>query len=262
MGEWTGGNMPECPAISELKQSLKMAVPHIWIGRTTDTDGSRHQAGLAIDVMLHSKSPDQKQVADGIIDALVDEHAQMGWFDLIYTDWNGGRPSYFHIPGLPPFGGPNGMLKKNPAGVALGHQHENHFHVDWWPGGHPTAWPATAKNTGFKTALIIDIHANTQPSAAQDLFSPRELFGWWVVTTSRGTWRYRFNPEGTVDWAEPETPRKIESTGTWRMDGTTLKLTWSASVEPWDTPFSPPNQAKGVVNRTAGETFPLAAKKA
>src|SRR5262245_45869609 len=102
MGEWSGGPMPECPAIKETREAIKMAAPHIWIGRTTDTDGSRHEAGLAIDVMLHSKSPAQKAVADAIIEALVEEHSDMGWYDLIYTDWDkDGKPSYFHIPGLP-----------------------------------------------------------------------------------------------------------------------------------------------------------------
>jgi len=169
MPEWTGGPRPECPAVKELKLALKMAAPNIRIGRTIDSDKSRHEAGLAMDVMLHSKIPDQKLVADAIIAALVGVHAQMGWFDLIYTDWDkAGNPFYFHIPGLPPYGGPKGRLKKNPTSAQLGREHENHFHIDWWPGRGTTEWPRTANNTGFKTALVAAILANMRPPSAQD----------------------------------------------------------------------------------------------
>jgi hypothetical protein len=160
MSEWTGGIQSECPAVKELQAALLAAVPLLAadsrkIG-TVRNDGSRHTAGLAMDIMLDSRDLVEKSVADNIITAVVKVHAQMRWADLIYTDWNGGKPIHFHIPGMPPFGGPKGMLKKNPTSKKLGEQHMNHIHIDWWA-GNATKWPPHASTTGFKTALIAQL---------------------------------------------------------------------------------------------------------
>ena len=163
--EWTGGVRSECPAVKELKEALEAAVPWISSGLVTvgtvRNDNSRHTAGLAADIMLDSRDAGQKTAADEIIAAVVKLHPQMHWFDLIYTDWVGNKPVHFHIPGLPPFGGPNGMLKKNPTTEALGKLHENHIHIDWFS-LNPTTWPPQASTTGFKTALIAEIQAPPQ----------------------------------------------------------------------------------------------------
>jgi hypothetical protein len=118
MSEWTGGVKSECPAVKELRDALRSAVPLLAadtqkIG-TVRNDGSRHTAGLAMDIMLDSRDLVEKSVADNIIDALVKVHAQMRWADLIYTDWNNGKPSHFHIPGMPPLAGPKGCSRKTP----------------------------------------------------------------------------------------------------------------------------------------------------
>jgi hypothetical protein len=161
MSEWTGGAKSECPAVKELLEALRIAVPLLAadprkIGAIRN-DGSRHTAGLAVDIMLDSKDLVEKSVADQIIDAVVKVHAQMRWSDPIYTDWDpAGTPFHFHIPGMPPFGGPNGMLEKNPTSERLGKAHENHIHIDWW-GGHPTNWPPQASTTGFKASLIAQL---------------------------------------------------------------------------------------------------------
>jgi hypothetical protein len=161
MGEWAGGHMSESPAIKELKEALLEAVPILKaspgkIG-TTRTDESRHDAGLAMDIMLDSRDMTEKAVADDIIAALIATHAKMKWFDILYTDWNGSKPVFFHIPGMAPFGGPNGMLNKNPnKNVQLGTEHINHIHIDWWL-GDPLKWPPSASLTGFKTALVGEL---------------------------------------------------------------------------------------------------------
>jgi hypothetical protein len=166
MGEWLGRHMPESPAIAELKAALLAAVPLLRanpgkIG-TTRPDGSRHDAGLAMDIMLDSRDAAEKTVADRIIDAVVEIHARMKWSDILYTDWNGSKASFFHIPGAPPFGGPNGMLKKNPnKNLKLGQDHINHIHIDWWT-GNATMLPASANSTGFKTTLIAQLQKPPQ----------------------------------------------------------------------------------------------------
>lgn len=165
MGEWKGGVMPECPAIKELKQALIEAVP--WLAAdpsklgTIRNDASRHTAGLAMDIMLDSRDIVEKSVADGIIEAVVKIHSQMKWADLIYTDWSNGKATHFHIPGMPPFGGPKGMLKKNPTTKQLGADHINHIHIDWWS-GNATRWPSHASTKGFKTALVAKLQGPPQ----------------------------------------------------------------------------------------------------
>jgi hypothetical protein len=160
MGEWSGGIKPECPAIKELKAALLSAVPILAndpakLG-TVRNDASRHTAGLAMDIMLDSRDHIEKSVGDQIVDAVIKVHSQMKWYDLIYTDWVNGKPFYFHVPGLPPYGGPKGLLKKNPTSVKLGKQHENHIHIDWFA-FNATKWPSQASTTGFQTALIAEL---------------------------------------------------------------------------------------------------------
>jgi len=156
-----------CPALAELVQALQAVIPETrgHIG-TLRSDGSRHTAGLAADIMLDSRDPYLKMIADDIIDALIDMQGQIRWHDIIYTDWidnpYGGpaSPVHFHIPGGG--GGYGGRrLEKNPVSAALGHAHENHIHVDWVdfsmriPDDTVFAydWPADARSTGFGSAL-------------------------------------------------------------------------------------------------------------
>jgi hypothetical protein len=149
--------MPECPAISELKEALYEVFPWIELG-TVRNDGSRHTAGLAMDIMLNSKNPSEKVFADQIIEACIATHSLMGWGDILYTDWNGGKPFYFTIPGAPPYGGKHLQKNLNKDGK-LGKAHEDHIHIDWWT-GNSTTWPPACKKTGFKAKLTGHIRDN------------------------------------------------------------------------------------------------------
>jgi len=124
---------------------------------TTRPDGSRHDAGLAMDIMLDSRKIDEKAVADQIIEAVVNLQPIMQWSDILYTDWVNGAPVFFHIPGAPPFGGPNRMLNKNPNNNRkLGMDHLNHVHIDWWT-GNATALPASSNTIGFRASLVGEL---------------------------------------------------------------------------------------------------------
>lgn len=152
----------ECPAVTELARSLRGVIPELRergrIG-TIRNDGSRHTAGLAIDIMLDSTNEYEKMMADDIIAALIELQDQVRWHDIIYTDWlDDGRPFHFHIPGGG--GGYGGhRLQKNPVlDAALGRAHENHIHVDWVDFSlrivpHETNfvydWPSDARSTNF-----------------------------------------------------------------------------------------------------------------
>jgi hypothetical protein len=157
----------ECPAVAEIGRALRDAIPELRSPSrfsTVRSDGSRHTAGLAIDVMLDSTNDYEKGIADDIIDALIRMHSQIKWHDILYTDWTGTppRPFHFHIPGGG--GGYGGVpLRKNANNdVALGKKHENHIHVDWVDSSlrivpHESVfvydWPADARATGFASAL-------------------------------------------------------------------------------------------------------------
>ena len=118
----------ESPAIAELKRAIEDAIPNVVIG-TVRKDRSRHTAGLAMDIMLDSRIEDQKSKADKIIEVLIEMHPTLRWYDMIYVDWDGKKPFYFHIPGHPLYAGK--QLQKNPTSKAIGEAHVNHIHVDW-----------------------------------------------------------------------------------------------------------------------------------
>lgn len=161
MGEWTGGIQPECPAIAELRTALIEGVPLLaWqtgkIGTVRD-DGSRHTAGVAMDIMLDSRVPEEKSSADQIIDALIAAAAQMRWGNILYTDWQSGKPAFFSIGFMPPYGSGTGTPGKRPnTNASLGTDHINHIHIDWW-GFDPAALPQHSRTTGFKTSLVAEL---------------------------------------------------------------------------------------------------------
>jgi hypothetical protein len=111
-----------CPAIAELKVALE-SIPDLYgieLG-TIRQDGSRHTAGLAMDIMLDSRVPSTARKAERLIAALVEAHPKMGWYDLIHTD--------FHIPGHPLYRGKH--LTRNPVSKAIADAHLDHIHIDW-----------------------------------------------------------------------------------------------------------------------------------
>ena len=79
----------ESPAVAELVRALRGVIPELrgnGIG-TIRNDGSRHTAGLAVDIMLDSTDEYEKMIADDIIAALIDMQGQIRWHDILYTDW-------------------------------------------------------------------------------------------------------------------------------------------------------------------------------
>jgi hypothetical protein len=156
----------ESPAVAEFARALRISIPALGgssIGTLRD-DGSRHTAGLAIDIMLDSKKAPEKAIADNIIDALIQLQSQMGWHDILYTDWIDNRtPFHFHIPGGGGGYGGKRLEKNVNKDAALGRAHENHIHVDWVDFSlritpHETVfvydWPPDALKVGFDSALV------------------------------------------------------------------------------------------------------------
>ncbi len=207
-------NFSECPAVAELKAALRSVLPSVTLG-TIRKDGSRHTSGIAIDIMLDSRTPDEKAIADAIIDSLVDCHSVIKWSDLIYTDWDGDKPSYFHMPG-----GGHGYggkaLERNPIGAATGIAHVNHIHLDWvdfnlksGDAADPYTWSADAKRTGFAAAFkaALEPRLSNPPSALGN--APAWLQGWWkVVDGNKDNYFYYFGEAGFAYWTDekPKSP--------------------------------------------------------
>ena len=158
----------ECPAVAELVRALRSSVPLLSAASRIGTirqDGSRHTAGLAVDIMLNSRDDAEKAVADSIIAMLISLQSQIGWHDILYTDWTAGNPPtpfYFHIPGGGGGYGGRRLEKNVNPDTALGREHENHVHVDWVDfslriqGDRVFVydWPLDAKKTGFASAVM------------------------------------------------------------------------------------------------------------
>ena len=168
MRQSTSNKNPECPAIAALADILEANFPNITLFTTNDVSpGTRHTAGLAIDIMLDVTNTEKRKLAHGIIDAVVKRHSSMLWSDLIYSDYDGKIITYFHIPARGGFGGPNGLLKRNPYTADT--RHGDHIHLDWVDlsltntGQEyqriPYKWSKAAETVGFRGELSQDFGA-------------------------------------------------------------------------------------------------------
>ncbi len=86
---------------------MESCFPSVTLLTTNDVSpGTRHTAGLAIDIMLDVTKESERTLAHGIIEALVGRHASLLWSDLVYSEFDGTAITYFHIPGGGGFAGP------------------------------------------------------------------------------------------------------------------------------------------------------------
>src|SRR5260221_13761494 len=105
---------PQSPAIITLSEAIEARFPTIGLLTTNNPHpGTRHTAGLAIDIMLEVRQTNEHRRADQLIEVFVRLHRQMRWSDLIYSDYDGTTVTYFHIPGGGGFGTPGHMLQRN-----------------------------------------------------------------------------------------------------------------------------------------------------
>lgn len=163
---------PESPAIGTLAAAIEARFPTIGLLTTNNEHpGTRHTAGLAIDIMLEVRQRNEHRRADQLIAVFVHLHRQMQWSDLIYSDYDGTTVTYFHIPGGGGFGGHNGMLHRN--SYTADTRHDSHIHLDWVNLAHafrnqgdefrriPYLWSPAANDTSFGPALTTALSALT-----------------------------------------------------------------------------------------------------
>jgi len=81
---------PECPAIAELADTLERVFPDITLFTTNNVSpGTRHTAGVAIDIMADVARTEQRTRAHHIMNVLVAQWSGMRWSDLIDSDYDG-----------------------------------------------------------------------------------------------------------------------------------------------------------------------------
>jgi hypothetical protein len=204
----------ECPAIAELKKALNSTFPSVETGtiRTPDP-ADRHTSGIAMDVMLDLREPEEKALADGIISVLIKNYALMQWSDIIYSTWNtDGSIFYYHIPGGGRGYGGTPLTQNTYGGDK---EHTNHFHIDWVDFSlknpmpeylrDPYQWSDAAKRTGFATAIKPDLEAikrGERLPGGPARTTPQWLWGWWQVAEDGETYYYYFGLAGFVAWTD------------------------------------------------------------
>jgi hypothetical protein len=202
------------PAISAMVALFRSELPGIRIGawrsgsfQNGEMKPDRHTAGLAIDIMLDSRDDNEKAVADALIDAFIENHSTMQWYDMVYVDWSDeDTPFYFHIPGkVPLYSGK--LLERTPTSVAAGLAHRNHIHLDWCNYNDKASdpddvynWPLEAQRAPFvgdlrKSFQLIDILFITQAT-------PGWLQGWWEFKWRGEIYYYYFGATSHASWSQ------------------------------------------------------------
>jgi hypothetical protein len=238
----------ECPAIAELKKVLNTVFPSVETGTIRfpkpPKNADRHTSGVAMDVMLDIREPDEKALADGIINVLIKHHKSMQWSDIVYSDSKAdGSIFYYHIPGGGHGYGGTPFAKNN---YTADTEHTNHFHIDWVDFGLKNPVPlfyddpyqvsAAAKTTGFSSKIQPDLEAVKRsggmpgPPAA---VTPSWLWGWWKVAEEGDVYFYYFGLAGFVAWTDKKPATKgspivdPQNKGIFRMAGSSeLDITW------------------------------------
>src|SRR5262245_10102986 len=267
MRQNTSDKNPECPAIKELADTLEACFRSTTLLTTNNVSpGTRHTAGLAIDIMLDVTRVEQRRLAHGIIDVLVAHHSSMQWSDLIYSDFEGGAISYFHIPARGGFGGPNGMLKRNPYTADT--RHGDHIHLDWVDlalkntGAEysriPYKWSGAAETVGFAAELTEAFHALASGQAAprSEEAVPAWLMGWWEVTWRGEAYFYFFERSGQVRWTDlrhtgaTQPPQNARDRGAFAVSEDNVTIRWGASgsVETFGRRVTSKEQMRGTWN--------------
>lgn len=240
------GSREQCPAINELAEAIESVFPNITLLTTNNvTPASRHTVGLAIDIMLNVTTARERSLAHSMIDIFVARSALMLWSDLIYSDYDGHQISYFHIPARAGYGGPRGMLRRNP--YTADQRHGDHIHLDYvdWSlkttgaefQTNPYRWSDAARTTGFRDTLIADFRRlpNATPAPTPRGGLPDWILGWWRVTWRGDVYYYFFERSGIAGYTSTRPGNTAQSiawaqdTGSATANGNTVQVRWNAT---------------------------------
>lgn len=238
------GARDQSPAIDEIAQAIESVFPNITLLTTNNVSpATRHTVGLAIDIMLNVTTARERSLAHSMIDIFVTRHAAMLWSDLIYSDYDGQAVSYFHIPARAGYGGPRGMLRRNPYTADT--RHGDHIHLDYvdWSlkttgaefQRNPYLWSDAARTTGFRDTLIADFRRLTGIAPAPQAPIPAWIHGWWQVTWRGDSYYYFFESNGTAGYTHTRPSSNTQSIrwpqdtgGAWAV-GDSVRVQWNAT---------------------------------
>jgi len=276
---------PECPAIEELADTIERVFPDITLFTTNNvspgTPGTRHTAGVAIDIMADVTKTDQRTRAHHIMNVLVANWSLMRWSDLIYSDYDGRSIRYFHIPAAGGYGGDNGLLKQSP--YTQDKRHGDHIHVDWidWKMVNtgalyqriPYKWSPAANTTGFGAQLEAALRAapSSTPSApaSTQLVAPQWLQGWWQVHDGN-TYFYSFDARFQVRYTKTRPANGAQGLKNGFNDGRvtvsgsqpeTVTIDWNPADGGATREVFTRQAGRGEMNGTSNRYAPLVAKK-
>lgn len=235
----------ECPAIAELKSVLNSVYSSVETGTTRfPVPADRHTSGVAMDVMLDIREPEEKALADGIISVLIKHYSLMEWSDIVYSDWNpDGSIFFYHIPGGGHGYGGTPLARNS---YTQDKEHTNHFHIDWVDFGlknpeplfreDPYQWSSAARKTGFTSAIQPDLEAikrGERLPGAPASATPSWLWGWWKITEDGDDYYYYFGLAGFIAWTDDKPANSTapivhpQNRGIFRMSGNSeVDITW------------------------------------
>lgn len=238
------GSREQSPAINEIARAIEAVFPNITLLTTNNVSpASRHTVGLAIDIMLNVTTARERSLAHSMIDIFVSRHREMLWSDLIYSDYDGQAISYFHIPARAGYGGPRGMLSRNP--YLADTRHGDHIHLDYvdWSlktigpefQTNPYRWSDAACTTGFRETLISDFRRLPGVAPAPQSALPSWIVGRWQVIWRGDTYYYFFEASGAAGYTHTrpansqQSLRSPQDTGGAWVVGGNVRVQWNAT---------------------------------
>ncbi|MGA9994109.1 MAG: hypothetical protein WBP93_01790 [Pyrinomonadaceae bacterium] len=162
-----------CPAVRELKRALRGSIPYL-AGTYREHNGehltrlqwrkdgtlNRHDAGLALDIILFASVPSERVLAENLVTIFLDFHNEMRWLSIIYEN------VAFSSRGIP------GLYLQD-------RRHYTHIHIDWfsfnlYERAHRRSipWPAEANTSGFSALLsgaLVELNAQWSRNALSSM---------------------------------------------------------------------------------------------
>jgi hypothetical protein len=174
-----------CPAVEELMSSLRGSIPFL-AGTYREHDGqhlprlqwrlgngtlNRHDAGLALDVILFNNVERERILAENLLALFVDFQSEMHWLSAIY------RNVHISATGVP-------------GSYTQDTRHYTHIHIDWMryelyerTGRTSIPWSLEARTRGFGanlSAALVELNRaweNNQLSRIDLMHIPRVIIG-------------------------------------------------------------------------------------
>jgi hypothetical protein len=175
-------------------------------------DNDPHKTGRAIDIVLDSQRPTEKNEAESLIQAFIDLQSDLNWEYLIYAKraWDSVRA--YHTP-IPRTADPK---KYTDNWARARYEHITPIHIQW---------SEATKNLDIDTDSFVQrLQQNSWADDALETLANR-LVGTWSATIGDNDWNgiFGFTLEGGAWWSSDAHP--VKARGRWRF--TANEVTWT-----------------------------------